>query len=231
MALFGEKYGDQVRVIQFGSSVELCGGTHVKSTGEIGVFKVISESSVAAGIRRIEAVTGHHAISFYNSQVQKLEEINEVLGQVKDIKASVLQLKEENVKLQHQIDAIEAIKTAQVKEELLKKATLINDIQFIGELISIENSEQIKNLCFQLKNEIPNLMMVLGAIVNKKATISIIINESLVKEKGWSALQMIKEISPLIKGGGGGQPFYATAGGTEISGIQAAIEKVKTLVS
>jgi len=231
MALFGEKYGDHVRVIQFGSSVELCGGTHVKHTGEIGVFKITSESSVAAGIRRIEATTGQHAISYYNLQIQKLEEINEVLGQVKDIKSSVLQLKEENAKLQHQIEAFEAIKTAQVKEELISKATMINNVHFIGEVITLDNSEQIKNLCFQLKNEIPHLVMVLGATVNQKANISIVINETLVQDRGWSALQMIKEISPLIKGGGGGQPFYATAGGTEISGMVQAIENVKTTIS
>ena len=164
-------------------------------------------------------------------QIQKLEEVNEILGQVKDIKSSVLQLKEENVKLQHQIEAFEAIKTAQVKEELISKATMINNVHFIGEVITLDNSDQIKNLCFQLKNEIPHLVMVLGATVNQKANISIVINETLVQERGWSALQMIKEISPLIKGGGGGQPFYATAGGTEISGMVQAIENVKTTIS
>ena len=230
MALFGEKYGEKVRVIQFGSSVELCGGTHVQSTGEIGLFKIVAESSIAAGIRRIEALTGNNALEYFYDQEQLINELNEMMGNVKDIKTSLQAIKEENLKLKKQIEVVDAEKTLGIKEKLLNKIQHINGIHFIGEVIELNNSEQIKNLCFQLKNEIPNLVMILAAQMNEKATISIIINENLVSEKDYNATNMIKEIFSLIKGGGGGQAFYATAGGTNPSGMIAAIEKVKSLI-
>ena len=230
MALFGEKYGDHVRVIQFGSSVELCGGTHVQATGEIGSFKVIAESSVAAGIRRIEAITANHVLSYFNSQEVLLGELGEMLGNAKDLKSSLLTMKEENLKLKKQIETIDIEKSQLIKSTLLSKMESINGVHFIGEMIDLNNGEQIKNLCFQLKNEVPNLVMVLGTVINEKAMVSIVVNEKLVEEKGYSATHLIKEISGLIKGGGGGQAFYATAGGTNVNGIQDALVRVKSLI-
>jgi alanyl-tRNA synthetase len=230
MALFGEKYGDHVRVIQFGSSVELCGGTHVQATGEIGSFKVIAESSVAAGIRRIEAITANHVLSYFNSQEVLLGELGEMLGNAKDLKSSLLTMKEENLKLKKQIETIDIEKSQLIKSTLLSKMESINGVHFIGEMIDLNNGEQIKNLCFQLKNEVPNLVMVLGTVINEKAMVSIVVNEKLVEEKGYSATHLIKEISVLIKGGGGGQAFYATAGGTNVNGIQDALVRVKSLI-
>ena len=230
MALFGEKYGDHVRVIQFGSSVELCGGTHVQATGEIGSFKVIAESSVAAGIRRIEAITANHVLSYFNSQEVLLGELGEMLGNAKDLKSSLLTMKEENLKLKKQIEIIDIEKSQLIKSTLLSKMESINGVHFIGEMIDLNNGEQIKNLCFQLKNEVPNLVMILGTVINEKAMVSIVVNEKLVEEKGYSATHLIKEISGLIKGGGGGQAFYATAGGTNVNGIQDALVRVKSLI-
>ena len=230
MALFGEKYGDHVRVIQFGSSVELCAGTHVQATGEIGSFKIIAESSVAAGIRRIEAITANHVLSYFNSQEVLLGELGEMLGNAKDLKSSLLTMKEENMKLKKQIEIIDIEKSQLIKSTLLSKMESINGVHFIGEMIDLNNGEQIKNLCFQLKNEVPNLVMILGTVINEKAMVSIVVNEKLVEEKGYSATHLIKEISGLIKGGGGGQAFYATAGGTNVNGIQDALVRVKSLI-
>jgi alanyl-tRNA synthetase len=139
-------------------------------------------------------------------------------------------MKEENLKLKKQIETIDIEKSQLIKSTLLSKMESINGVHFIGEMIDLNNGEQIKNLCFQLKNEVPNLVMVLGTVINEKAMVSIVVNEKLVEEKGYSATHLIKEISVLIKGGGGGQAFYATAGGTNVNGIQDALVRVKSLI-
>jgi alanyl-tRNA synthetase len=231
MALFGEKYGDSVRVIQFGESVELCGGTHVKHTGEIGLLKVISESSVAAGIRRIEAVTGANAIKYFEEKMQLLEDLSLTIGQTKDIVQAVKNLKEENEALKADLEKVAAEKAMEIKGWLKNQSNNLSDITFIGETIELGNAEHIKNLAFQLRNEVPNLVMAIGAVVNDKALLTVIIDDALVSSKGWNAGKMIKEVSPLIKGGGGGQPFYATAGGANPEGMTAAIAKIKEMIS
>jgi len=235
MALFGEKYGEEVRVITFDPaySRELCGGTHVTATGQIGSFKILSESAVAAGVRRIEAITGKEAEHWAEELDDQVGALKDVLKS-KDLVKSVEKLLAEKLELEKKLDQLEGEKTQQIKSELIAQAASlygeIRDYYLIIERIVIPNAEQLKNLSYQLKNEIPNLVCVLGAVIDGKPLLSIIIDEALVKSKGLHAGNMIKELAKEIKGGGGGQPFYATAGGSDVNGLDAALAKAKTLV-
>jgi alanyl-tRNA synthetase len=229
-ALFGEKYGEFVRVITFDKnfSNELCGGCHVSATGVIGLFKIISESSTAAGVRRIEAVTGRKALEYVNKQIDDLTAISEILNHPKNVIQAADALAKENETLKKEVESFILQQTSGIKKELLGKKQDINGITFIGAIVGLTNNDAIKNLCYMLKNEATNYVFVIGANLNGKASLHIMIDEALVKEKNWSAGAWIKEISPLIKGGGGGQPFYASAGGTNADGLDAAIDAVKT---
>ena len=229
MALFGEKYGDFVRVITFDKnfSSELCGGCHVPATGTIGLFKIISESSTAAGVRRIEAVTGRKAMEYINRQIDDLTAIAEILNNPKNIIKAAEDLSTENTALKKEVEGYVIKQTAAVKNELLEKIQTINGINFIGEQVSLTSNDAIKNLCYMLKTESENYVFAIAADIAGKASLHIMIDEKLVKEKGWNAGAWIKEISPLIKGGGGGQPFYASAGGTNTAGLSEAIAAVK----
>jgi alanyl-tRNA synthetase len=229
MALFGEKYGDVVRVVTFDKnySVELCGGTHVPSTAQIGVFKISSESAVAAGIRRIEAITSLRAEEFFNQQSQLVHELRALLKNPKDVVKSVQGLMEENTALQKQVEAMLRDKAKMLKGELLNKKQVINGVSFIAEKIELDSADAIKDLSFDLRNQVENLFMVLGAEVKGKPSISIIISDNLVKEKNLNAGTIVRELGKEIQGGGGGQPFYATAGGTNPQGISKALEKAK----
>ncbi|OFX83847.1 MAG: alanine--tRNA ligase [Bacteroidetes bacterium GWF2_33_16] len=230
MALFGEKYSDLVRVIKFDESVELCGGTHAHSTGQIGYFKILSEGAISAGIRRIEAITSYKADEFIKSNLKELDDIKLLFNNTKNLKLSVENLLNENSKLLSQIEEFNKEKVKTVKIELIQKIEKIGDIQFIGGIVPISSSAAIKDLAFQLKNEIENLFLVLGAEIDGKATISIMISDNLVKDKKLNAGQLIREIAKEIDGGGGGQPFYATAGGKNKDGLPIAIEKIKQLI-
>ena len=229
MALFGEKYGEFVRVITFDKnfSSELCGGCHVPATGVIGLFKITSESSTAAGVRRIEAVTGRKALDYVNKQIDDLTAIAEILNHPKNIIKATEDLSTENTSLKKEIEGFLAKQTTAVKNELLAQKQDINGISFIGATVDLSNNDAIKNLCYMLKNEAENYVFAIGANIGGKASLHIMIDEALVKSKSWSAGAWIKEISPLIKGGGGGQPFYASAGGTNAEGLSAAIAAVK----
>ena len=229
MALFGEKYGEFVRVITFDKnfSSELCGGCHVPATGVIGLFKIVSESSTAAGVRRIEAVTGRKALEYVNKQIDDLTAIAEILNHPKNIIKATEDLSTENTALKKELEGFLAKQTTAVKNELIMQKQVINGITFIGATVDLNNNDAIKNLCYMLKNEAENYVFAIGANLGGKASLHIMIDEKLVKEKSWNAGAWIKEISPLIKGGGGGQPFYASAGGTNADGISAAIESVK----
>lgn len=229
MALFGEKYGEFVRVITFDRnfSNELCGGCHVPATGAIGLFKIISESSTAAGVRRIEAVTGRKALEYVNKNIADLTAVAEILNNPKNIILAADNLIKENDSLKKEIEAFTAKQTAAVKNELLGKKQTINGITFIGETVDLTSNDAIKNLVYMLKNEATDYVFAIGANLNGKASLHIMIDEKLVKDKNWNAGAWIKETSPLIKGGGGGQPFYASAGGTNTEGLQAAIDAVK----
>jgi alanyl-tRNA synthetase len=231
MMLFGEKYGDSVRVITFDDkySRELCGGTHVKATGQIGLFKIVSEAAVAAGVRRIEAITADAAQNLVDSWQLTVDSLSKTLNS-KDIVKSVEQLMTEKADLMKKLEVFENEKTVALKNELKGKIVSKESTNQLIQLITISNAEQLKNLSFQLKTEVENLFCVLGCVLNEKPMLSVIISDNLVKEKGLHAGNIVKELAKEIKGGGGGQPFYATAGGNDVNGLQAAIEKAKLLV-
>ena len=233
MALFGEKYGDVVRVVTFDKnySIELCGGTHVLATGQIGLFKITSGSAVAAGIRRIEAITSVKAEEYVSSKFEVLSKIEELLNNPKDLVKSVEELQSANTELRKQNEVFLKEKAQQIKIELKNKVKAVNGINFLSEkVIGLDSAEAIKDISFEMKNEIQNLFMVLGAEVNGKPSLSVIISENLVKDKNLNASTIVRELAKEIQGGGGGQPFYATAGGTNMLGMDKALEKAKGLV-
>ncbi len=231
MALFGEKYGDVVRVVEFDRnySIELCGGTHVKATGQIGYFKIISESAVAAGIRRIEAVTAVKAEEFFDNQTAILNEVKALLKNNKDVVKSLSNLVEENSELQKQLQVLLKEKAQGIKQNLLSKVQNKNGINLIVEKISFDSAEEIKNILFEIRQQTENCVCIIGAEVKGKPSISVIIDDNLVKDKNLNAGNIIKDLAKEINGGGGGQPFYAQAGGSKLEGLNAAIEKAKSL--
>ena len=231
-ALFGEKYGEYVRVITFDDqfSKELCGGTHVKATGNIGYFKIIAESAVAAGVRRIEAITGIGAENHINQQSLLFDQLKELLKNPKDIAKSVEGLLDENSKLKKEIEKSVLEKSAGLKNELAKKAQNINGINFIAEKVALPNAEAVKNLAYQLKDIVGNLFLVLAADFDGKPNITVMISENLVKDNGLNAGNIIRELAKEIQGGGGGQPFFATAGGKDVNGLDKVLEKAKSFI-
>lgn len=230
MALFGEKYGDSVRAIQFGESIELCGGTHVSTTSAIGLFKITSEAAVAAGIRRIEAITSTTAEEFYRSQVETLNEIKEALKNPKNIVEAVEELSKKNTALQKQIEVFQREKAQTVKYELKSKIEGINGINFLGTKVNLD-AGSIKDIAYQLKGETSNFVGIFGGLEDDKCSLTIIIDETLAKEKGLDAGKIIREISKHIQGGGGGQAFFATAGGKNKQGVDKAIEEFRALLN
>jgi alanyl-tRNA synthetase len=233
MALFGEKYGDTVRVVTFDKnySIELCGGTHVPATGQIGLFKIVSEGAVAAGIRRIEAITSVRAEQFFNQQSALVNEVKALLKNPKDVLKSVQSLMDENTALQKQIEQMLRDKAKGLKVELFAKKQTINGVNFIAEKIELDSLDAIKDLSFELRNQIDNLFMVLAAEVKGKPSLSIIISDNLVADKKLNAGTIVRELGKEIQGGGGGQAFYATAGGTNSQGLSVALEKAKAYLN
>ncbi len=231
MMLFGEKYGETVRVITFDPkySRELCGGTHVKATGEIGYFKIVSESAVAAGVRRIEAITADGVDQLVASNWLAVQQIKKLLGS-QDIIKSVEQLIADKLELSKKLDLFEGEKTIVIKENLKSKVSTNNGINCVVEEIEIATAEQLKNLSFQLRTEIENLFCVLACVIDGKPMLSIIIADNLVKDRKLHAGNIIRDLAKEIQGGGGGQPFYATAGGNNKAGIKNALEKAYQLV-
>ncbi|MDB5135632.1 MAG: alanine--tRNA ligase [Mucilaginibacter sp.] len=231
-ALFGEKYGDHVRVITFDDqfSKELCGGTHVKATGYIGFFKIMSESAVAAGVRRIEAITGIAAENYINEQSKLINQLKELLKNPKDIGKSVETLLDENTRLKKEIEKSILEKSSGLKNELAQKLQNINGVNFIAEKVHLPNADAIKNLAYQLKDIVADLYLVLAADIDGKPNLTVMISEHIVKEKGLNAGNIIRELAKEIKGGGGGQPFFATAGGSDVSGLDKALEKAKSFI-
>ncbi len=232
MALFGEKYGDTVRVVTIDKnySIELCGGTHVKATGQIGYFKILSESALSAGIRRIEAVTALGAENYIHEQMETLKQASFALKNPKNIVKAIQDMQQQASELSKQVEKLAKEQGMAIKASLLNKKQEWGSVTFIGEKIEITSGDVAKDICFQLKSEIPNLFLILGAEVNGKANLFIAISDNLVKEKNWNASTLIREFSKEIQGGGGGQAFYATAGGTNVGGIAAAIAKAKEWV-
>ncbi len=232
MALFGEKYGDVVRVVTMDElfSIELCGGTHVKATGQIGFFKIVSESAVAAGVRRIEAITGIKSEEFIHQQNEEIKALKELLKNPKDLSKSLEQLLEENASLKKEAEKAVLDRVSVLKKELAAKHTSFNGINFISEEVELPNAEAVKSLAYQTKDIVANLVLVLGAIIDGKPNLTVMISENLIKEKGLDARVFIKELAKEIQGGGGGQPFYATAGGKNAAGLKTALEKAKDLI-
>ena len=233
MALFGEKYGDLVRVVTIDEkySVELCGGTHVGNTGEIGFFKIRSEAAVAAGVRRIEAVSGEAAELLINTTFAELNTVKTLLKNPKDAGKSIETLQQENNVLVKRIESLEARQLVGIRNELLQKDQIINNITFVGEIIEVPNADALKKLCTDLKNHLHDHVVVLCANVGGKAHVAIGISDTVVAAKNLDAAKIIKEnVSSIIKGGGGGQKNLATAGGQNISELQAVIDVVKQML-
>jgi alanyl-tRNA synthetase len=233
MALFGEKYGDVVRVVIMDEnySIELCGGTHVGSTGELGLFKIKSEGAVAAGVRRVEAICGKAAEEYVNNLSATISDINGLLKNPKDISKSIENLQSENASLKKHIEVLEARQLVIIRNELLQKDEIINNVTFVGEIIEVSSADALKKLCFELKNKLHDHVAVLCANIDGKPFVAIGISDTVVVAKNLDAGKIIKEhVAPLIKGGGGGQKNLATAGGQDVSNLRAVIEKVKSLL-
>lgn len=229
IALFGEKYGDSVRVLKFGNSVELCGGTHVSQTGSIGLFKIISESAISAGIRRIEAITGEKAEEFLYEQVDTLKGIRNSLGATSKTELAVEKLLDDNATLRKELETLMRVKALGIKKELTNSLVTRNGVNIIATQIEALSPDAIKDLCFQIRNEIDNLFLVLGAISEGKALLTVMVSDNLVKEMNLNASSIVREAAKEIQGGGGGQPFYATAGGKNPANMGKAIEKALEL--
>ena len=225
IALFGEKYGDKVRVVKFGSSVEFCGGCHAKATGQIGMVRIISESSVAAGVRRIEAVTGA-AVEKLMDMAQDLQtDLRALFNNAPNLVETITRAISENKELQAQLDEFKAQKAAQFKEELVKNAREVNGVKVVAGVLPIE-PQNAKDMAFQLRTQFPeNLLVAIGCAVGGKPTLTVALSDDLVKD-GKNAGQIVREAGKLIQGGGGGQPHFATAGGKNADGLKAAVDKV-----
>jgi len=223
MALFGEKYGDQVRVVEFGKSIELCGGTHVEATGNIGIVKIVSEGAIAAGIRRIEAVTASKAEEYINERLEIVDEIATMLKSTGSLTESVERLMAENNSLKKSVEKFQVQSTTFRLNELRNKAIKINDIVFIAGQIESDSADVLKNIVYQFRTSSYNTVMVIGSENSGKATIVVAVSDDLVNLKNINAVSIIKEISAEINGGGGGQPFLATAGGKKPEGIPHAL--------
>lgn len=233
MALFGEKYGDVVRVVVIDPnySVELCGGTHVGATGELGLFKLTSESAVAAGVRRVEAICGKQAEEYINEQLNLINSLREALKNPKDIQKAIENLQNENAELKKHLDSMEARQLVGIRNELLQKDEIINSINFIGDIVEVSNADALKKLCFDLKNHLRDHVVVLCANIGGKPYVAVGIADTVVAAKGLDAGKIIKEqVAPLIKGGGGGQKTLATAGGQDAGKLEQVIEEVKKLL-
>lgn len=231
IALFGEKYGDRVRVIQFGDSVEFCGGCHTSRTGNIGMFRILSESSVAAGVRRIEAVTGEKLEGVIDGMQDTLREISALFNNVPDLKIAIHRAIEENSELKKKVEEAAKETTARLKDALAKSATEVNGVKVISGVYNVSASV-IKDIAFQLRGEIKdNLLFVCGSVENNKPTLTVIISDNLVKDNSLNAGKMIREAAKLIQGGGGGQPHFATAGGKNVDGLGEAVNKLIELAN
>ena len=233
MALFGEKYGDTVRVVIIDPvySIELCGGTHVGATGDIGFFKITSETAVAAGVRRIEAVCGKLADEYVNEEFKMVNTIRQSLKNPADLSKAIENVLSENAELKKKIEKLQANQLDAIKKELIQKAVKLNGTTFIGEIVEVGNADALKKLCFDLKNDLKDYAVVLASNIDGKAQVAILLDEKIVSSKNLDAPKIIKEyVAPLIKGGGGGQKTLATAGGQDPSNLNLVIEKVKSLL-
>jgi len=229
MALFGEKYGDSVRVIQFGTSIELCGGTHVPATGQIGILKIVSEGAISAGIRRIEAITADKAEQFINDALIQLKDAKATLNITSNLAHGIQKLLDENRRLEKEIETFIKEKLVVLKGELKANAKEINGITLITATLNL-TPEAVKDLAYQLRGEISNVAFIAGTISADKPSLTIMLGDELVK-KSHNAATIVREAAKEIQGGGGGQPFFATAGGKNVAGLNASINKAVALIT
>ena len=228
MALFGEKYGDTVRTIRFGQSIELCGGTHVANTSDIWHFKITSESAVASGIRRIEAITGDAAKNYFEEQTSLLENVNQLLKQAQDPVKAIQSLQSENAALKKELNVLSKLKSKVLKEEILKEVKTINGIQFCALEVDLD-SQGMKDLSFEIGSQLEYAILVLGSIKSGKPLLSCYVSKSLVSEKDKDAAVIIRNLGKYIQGGGGGQAFFATAGGKKSEGMKDALTAAESV--
>jgi len=231
MALFGEKYGDEVRTIRFGDSIELCGGTHVQATGEIGLFKIVSESAIAAGIRRIEALTGPKALAVVRDLSKLLNEVNTALSaNPQNTLKAIYNLLDENKTLTRELENLKNEKVVGLRYQLIAAAEEIKGIKLIARVVDIDSADTAKNLVFEINRNSENTISLLGARLGDKANLWLMVSSNLVEEKGLDAVGIIRTIGKEIQGGGGGQPFFASAGGKNPEGLERAIEIGRNLI-
>jgi alanyl-tRNA synthetase len=229
MALFGEKYGDTVRTIRFGQSIELCGGTHVSNTADIWHFKITSEGAVASGIRRIEAITGDAAKAYFEEQTALLEQVQGLLNQPQDTLKAIQNLQEETSQLKKELQGLAKLQLAALKQSLAAEITTKNDVDFLIKEVDLDGGA-IKDLAFSLGQNKTNLFLVLASKKGGKPVLSCYISKELVASKDLNAGAIVRDLGKHIQGGGGGQPFFATAGGKNIEGISAALNAAKELI-
>ena len=231
IALFGEKYGDRVRVVRFGPSCEFCGGIHAQSTGRIGMFKIVSESSVAAGIRRIEALTGKTCEEAYYALEDSMRQIKALFNNAKDLQGVIAKYIEEHDAMKKDIEAFRAQAVERMAKALVEKASVVNGVNVIKAVIPFEPSAA-KDLVFKIREALPeNLLCVIGSTANEKPMLSVMLSDDMVSSHDLNAGKMVREAARLIQGGGGGQPHYAQAGGKNLDGISAAVDKVIELAN
>lgn len=229
VALFGEKYGDKVRVVRFGPSCEFCGGIHAKSTGRIGLFKIISESSVAAGVRRFEAITGRQCEEAMYAIEDTVKAIRSLFNNAKDLKGVIEKYMDEHATMRKEIEQFQAQAVQRTKDELIRRAETVNGVTVIKAVLPIDGNAA-KDLVFKIREAIPShLLCVIGSTAQQKPLLSVMLSEDMVKDHGLNAGQMVREAAKLIQGGGGGQPHFASAGGKNVDGIRAAVDKVVEL--
>ena len=228
MALFGEKYGEEVRTIRFGQSVELCGGTHVANTSEIWHFKITSESAVASGIRRIEAITGDAAKNYFEEQTALLENVNQLLKQAQDPLKAIQNLQSENAILRKELNTLSKLKAQVVKEQLTQEIQTLSGIQFIAKEVDLD-AQGMKDLSFEMGANLDKAILILGSQKTGKPLLSCYVSKILVEEQGKDAGKIIRDLGKYIQGGGGGQPFFATAGGKKTEGISEALEAAEKI--
>ena len=226
VALFGEKYGDKVRVVRFGPSCEFCGGIHAKSTGRIGLFKILSESSVAAGVRRFEAITGRQCEEAMYAIEDTVKAIRSLFNNAKDLKGVIEKYMDEHATMRKEIEQFQAQAVQRTKDELIRRAETVNGVTVIKAVLPIDGNAA-KDLVFKIREAIPShLLCVIGSTAQQKPLLSVMLSDDMVKEQGLNAGQMVREAAKLIQGGGGGQPHFASAGGKDVDGISAAVDKV-----
>ncbi len=228
IALFGEKYGDKVRVVQFGTSVEFCGGCHASSTGCLGMVRIVSESSVAAGVRRIEAITGKKVEESLDSLLDTLADLRALFNNAPDLVNAIKKSIDDNAELKKQLEEFKLQKVAEFKAKMIENAKTVNGVKVISAVVPVD-AQSAKDLAFQLRGQFPeSLLVVIGGVEGSKPNLTVAFSDDLVKD-GKNAGKLIREAAKLMQGGGGGQPHFATAGGKNVDGLKAAVDKVVEL--